>query len=409
MLALLAGAAVGCSDDGGGGSEETGGSEPPTVPELEGEPIKFVVATAVAGVVAQPEIFDAADAAVATINTDGGIPDPAGGPARPLEVVRCEAGAGGNEDQDAALHCAQDTIDQGIVAVVGRYLFGADGTQAWAEAGIPMIGSSPNEVEDFTNDMVWPITGGALAGAPGVGIALQQAGAETIALITGDVEAGRQLPALITPALENEDDLVQETYVSLDPSADYTPQLSQLVSANPDGIAVFGSTDINIRAISGLRSAGYTGLIGMPGTGLGPEGLETLGDAAEGALLVSSFDAPNGGQSEGIAQFNTEMDTYAPDAPRTDLAINAWASVHLFADILAGLDTIDAAAVTAALDGYEVDLDGLSPPFTMGVPDNQLDLPRIFTVTFQVQEVSGGEVIPSGDGEFLDVNDFESE
>ena len=155
VVALLLGAAVGCSDDSGsGGSDASGGSEPPTVPELPGEPIKFVAATAVAGVVAQPEIFEAADAAVAAINTAGGIPDPAGGPARPLEVVRCEAGAGGNEDPDAALHCAQDTIDQDVIAVVGRYLFGADGTQAWADAGIPMIGSSPNEVEDFTNEMV---------------------------------------------------------------------------------------------------------------------------------------------------------------------------------------------------------------------------------------------------------------
>jgi hypothetical protein len=144
----------------------------------------------------------------------------------------------------------------------------------------------------------------------------------------------------------------------------------------------------------------------MPGTGLSADGLETLGDAAEGAILVGSFDAPNGGQSEGIARFNEEMDTFAPDAPRTDLAINAWASVHLFADVLSELDTIDPASIVEALDGYEVDLDGLSPPFTMNVPNNQLDLGRIFTVTFQVQEVSGGEVVVSGDGEFLDVNDF---
>ena len=89
-----------------------------------------------------------------------------------------------------------------------------------------MIGSSPNEVEDFTNDMVWPITGGALAGAPGVGIALQQAGAETIALITGDVEAGRQLPDLITPTLRERGRPVQETYVSLDPSPRTTPRSS---------------------------------------------------------------------------------------------------------------------------------------------------------------------------------------
>jgi ABC-type branched-subunit amino acid transport system substrate-binding protein len=355
-------------------------------------------------VVAQPEIFDAADAAVAAINGEGGIPDPAGGPARPLEVVRCEAGAGGNVDPDVALRCAQDTIEQGVLAVVGRFLFGADGTQAWAEAGVPMIGSSPAETEDFLNELVYPISGGALTGGPGLGIALQEAGAETIAVVTGDVEAGRQLPGLMTPGLREEDDLVQEVYVPLDPSADYTPQLSQLVSANPDAVAVFGSSDINVRVIAGLRSGGYTGLIGVPGTGLGPEGLETLGDAAEGLLLVSGFEAPTG-EGEAIQQFNDEMDAHAPDAPRTELAVNAWASVHLFADVLRELDTIDGPSLIAALDGREVDL-GVAPPFTLGVPDNPLSLPRIFRVTFQVQEVRDGEIVPSGDGEFLDVNDF---
>ena len=303
-----------------------------------------MAATAVAGVVAQPEIFDAVDAAVTAINDDGGIADPAGGPNRPLEVVRCEAGAGGNVDPDVALRCAQDSIDEGVIAVVGKYLFGADGTQAWAQAGIPMIGTSPVETEDFLNELVYPMSGGAITGGPGLGIALQQAGAKTIALVTGDVEAGRQLPALMKPGLAAEDDLVQEVYVPLDPSADYTPQLSQLVSANPDGIAVFGSSDINVRVISGLRSAGYTGLIGVPGTGLTPEGIEILGDAAEGVILVSGFEAATG-DGDAIEQFNAEMDAQAPDAARTELAINAWASVHLFADVLSELDTIDSASV----------------------------------------------------------------
>ena len=405
VLGFLSLVAAGCSDDAddsgsGDGDSATEVSLPP------GEPIKFAVPTAVAGVVAQPEIFDAADAAVSAINAEGGIPDPAGGPNRPLEVVRCEAGAGGNNDPDAALRCAEDTISEGVLAVVGRYLFGADGTRAWADAGIPMIGSSPVETEDFVNELVYPISGGALSGAPGVGIALQQAGAETIAVVTGDVDAGRSLPGLITPALENEDDLVQEVYLPLDPSADYTPQLSQLASANPDAIAVFGSTDINVRAIAGLRSAGYTGLIGMPGTGLGSEGLETLGETAEGLIVVSSFQAAT---SEGAAidQFNEEMEAEAPDAPRTELAVNAWASVHLFADILAELATIDSPSIIAALANRPVDL-GVAPPFTMGVADNSLNLPRIFRVTFQVQEVSDGEIVESGDGEFLDVNDFTS-
>lgn len=411
VLSLMAVVASGCSDDGGDETTPTtsGGSDTTEAPDVslpEGEPIRFAVATAVSGVVAQPEIFEAADAAVAAINAAGGITDPAGGPARPLEVVRCEAGAGGNVDPDAALQCANDTIDAGVIAVVGRYLFGEDATAAWAQAGIPMIGTAPVEVADFTTDLVYPISGGALAGGPGLGIALQQAGAKTIAVVTGDVEAGRQLPGLMKPGLESEDDLVQEVYVPLDPSADYTPQLSQLVSANPDGIAVFGSSDINVRVIAGLRSAGYTGLLGATGTGLTQEGLETLGDAAEGLLVVSDFEAATG-DGDAIAQFNDEMEAHAPDAPRTPLAINAWASVHLFADVLGELDVIDAPSIVDALDGRQVDL-GLAPPFTIGTPDNPIGLPRIFRVTFQVQEVRDGETVPSGDGEFLDVNDFVS-
>jgi branched-chain amino acid transport system substrate-binding protein len=402
--------ATGCSDDGGDGGSSNDPGTPTTAadaPDLEGEPIKFAVATAVEGVVAQPEIFDAADAAVAAVNADGGVPDPDGGPARPLEVVRCEAGAGGNVDADVALKCANDTIADGVVAVVGRYLFGEDGTQAWAEAGIPMIGTAPSEVADFTNELVFPISGGALAGGPGVGIALQEAGAKSIALITGDVEAGRQLPGLIEPGLDSPGDLVQEVYVPLDPSADYTPQLSQLVSANPDGIAVFGSSDINVRVIAGLRSAGYTGLVAAPGTGLTPDGLETLGDAADGMLVVSDFEAATS-DGEAIGQFNEEMEASAPDAARTPLAINAWASVHLFADVLRDLDVIDAPSIVEALGDREVDL-GLAPPFTMGKADNPVGLPRIFRVTFQVQEVRDGEIVAKGDGEFLDVNDFASD
>jgi ABC-type branched-subunit amino acid transport system substrate-binding protein len=394
---------------GGTVSETTAGTTAETTTETTaatageeptGEPIKFGVAAAVEGVVGQPELFDGIDAAVASVNAAGGIPDPAGGPNRPLEVVRCEAGAGGSVSPDVALECARDTIDAGIIAVVGEYLIGADGTKAWQEAGIPMIGTMPVEAEDFVNPAVWPITGGALAGTPGLGYALQQAGAKTIGFITGDVEAGRALPGLLKPALEEESDLVNETYVSLDPSADYTPQLVQLASANPDAIAVIGSTDINARAIAGLRQAGYTGLIGVPGTGLSPDALADLGEMAEELIVVSSFNAPTDTDNEAIAAFNAGMDEYAPDAIRNEFSLNAWASVNLFAEILATLDAIDAATLSAALDGYQVDL-GLTPPFTFGVPNNQLGVPRIFTVAFQPQIVEGGEIVSNGD--FVDL------
>ena len=371
------------------------------VDEPTGEPIKFAVASAVEGIVGQPEVFDGADAATAAINAAGGIPDPAGGPNRPLEVVRCEAGAGGSVSPDVALECARDTLDDGIIAVVSKYLAGADGTQAWQEAGLALLGTLPIDVEDFINPASYPITGGATSGVGGVGYALQQAGATTIALVTGDVAAGRSLPGFITPVLDDPANLVNETYVALDPSADYTPQLAQLASLNPDGVALIASTDINVRVISGLRQAGYTGLIGIIGTAASPATLEDLGDFAEGLIVAGSFAAPTDEGNAAIDQYNAEMDETAPDALRNDFSINAWASVHLFAEILMTLDTIDAASLLAALDGYEVDL-GVSPPFTLGVPVPG-GLPRIFSSTFQPQIVEDARIVSTG--EFVDLTE----
>ena len=231
-----------------------------------------------------------------------------------------------------------------------------------------------------------------------MGIALQQAGAETIALVTGDVEAGPAVAGTHDAGPRAEDDLVQEVYVPLDPSADYTPQLSQLVSANPDGIAVFGSSDINVRVISGLRSAGYTGLIGSswnrPDARRDRDPRRRRRGRHPGERL-RGCDRYRRARSNSSTQRWTPS---APDAARTELAINAWASVHLFADVLGDLDTIDTASIVAALDNRPVDL-GVAPPFTLGVADNQLGLPRVFRVTFQVQEIRDGEIVPSGDGD----------
>jgi ABC-type branched-subunit amino acid transport system substrate-binding protein len=372
------------------------------VDEPTGEPIKFAVTSAVEGIVGQPEVFDGADAATAAINAAGGIPDPAGGPNRPLEVVRCEAGAGGSVSPDVALECARATLDEGIIAVVGKYLTGADGTKLWQEAGVPLLGTLPSDVEDFLNPASYPITGGATSSVGGAAYSLQQAGATTIALVTGDVAAGRSLPGFVTPVLDDPANLVNETYLPLDPSADYTPQLTQLASLNPDGVALIASTDINVRAITGLRQAGYTGLIAVVGTAASPAALEDLGEFAEGIIVAGAFAAPTDEGNAGVDQFNAEMDEYAPDALRNDFSVNAWVSVYVFADLLKTLDTIDAASLTAAMNGYQVDLRGLAPPFALNVPVPG-GLPRVFTSTFQPQIVEDGRIVSTG--EFVDLTE----
>ena len=294
-----------------------------------------------------------------------------------------------------------DTIDEGVIAIVGEYLIGADGTTAWQEAGIPMIGTMPIEAEDFTNPAVWPITGGALAGTPGLGVALQQAGAKTIAVITGDAEAGRALPSLIKPALEEESDLVNETYLSLDPSADYTPQLAQLASANPDGIAVIGSTDINARAIAGLRQAGYTGLLGVPGTGVSPSALEDLGDAAEGLIVVSSFAAPTDTENEAHRPLQRRHGRVRRRTPCATSSRSTRGRRCTCSPRSSPPSTRSTRRRWRPPWRATRSTSASRRRSRMGVPNNQLGVPRIFTVTFQPQIVEDGEIVASGD--FVDL------
>ncbi len=60
----------------------------------------------------------------------------------PLEVVRCEAGAGGNDDPDAALQLRPGHHRRGRRSPSSAATCSArTAPQAWAEAGIPMIGT----------------------------------------------------------------------------------------------------------------------------------------------------------------------------------------------------------------------------------------------------------------------------
>jgi ABC-type branched-subunit amino acid transport system substrate-binding protein len=393
LATLLAG--CGSDDDTGADADETSAADLPP-----GEPIKLQVVAAVEGLVGQPEIFDGAEAAAQAINEAGGVEDPAGGENRPIEIVRCEVDAGGSANPDAALDCAREGIDEGVVAVVGKYLLGPDGTKAWEAAGIPLIGTVPIETEDFTNAATFPISGGTPTLAGGIAVALQEAGAESIAFVSADLPVARSLPGFMAPFVTDGAEVVSETYLSADPSTDYTPELSRLASANPDAIAILSSTDQSTRVIAGLRQSGYTGLIGVPASTVSQGMLEDLGDAGEGLISASNFVAVSDPEAE---DFVAEMESYDSEAARDEFSMNSWASVHFTADLLGTLDTIDAASLMAALDGAEVDL-GIAPAFTLGEPANPFSLPRVFRASIQPQVVEDGELTSTGD--FFDLNEL---
>jgi ABC-type branched-subunit amino acid transport system substrate-binding protein len=241
--------------------------------------------------------------------------------------------------------------------------------------------------------------GGAIETA-GAGAALQDAGAKTIALISADNPGGRFLPQFIKPVLEDESDLVNETYLPLDPSVDVTPFVARVVRADPDGVAIAESTDLSVKLVTALRQAGYQGKIAP--SSLNPDAIDKLGSAAEGLVVAGSYEAVTTTSNPTTKQYVTEMDRYAEDAAQDEFSLNAWLSIHFIADELAKLPAIDAKSFFDALDaGPMVDL-GVAPPFALGNGNTFVGLPRIPRATVQYQKVEDGKIVANGD--FVDLD-----
>jgi ABC-type branched-subunit amino acid transport system substrate-binding protein len=400
LLTLLCATALVAAACGSNDNGPSSGGTASTKPLPKGELITLSAMAPVDGVAAQPEILSGAEAAVAAVNNAGGIADPAGGPKRPLKLIECKIKA--SDDPEAGpLKCAKDATSAGAIASVSKYSFSESATKAYATAGVPMVGTIGVSTEDYVNPGVFPISAGAAASG-GAGSALQHAGAKTIAFISADNPAARYVPNFVKPVLEHESDLINETYIPLDASVDITPFIARVIRAKPDGVLIAESTDGIIKVVIGLRQAGYRGKIAV--AALGPDAIEKMGSAADGLIVVSSFEAPTSTGNKTIKQFDEEMKSFDDSAAKDEFSLNAWLTVHLVADQLAKLPKIDAASLLNALKKHpKVDL-GAAPPFQLGVGGTYMNLPNVPRATVQYQKVEGGEIVK--DNDFVDLDDL---
>ncbi|MEU5879170.1 ABC transporter substrate-binding protein [Spirillospora sp. NPDC047279] len=392
LAAVTVAAVTSCSESG---SDDEYGAD------LKGEPINLSVIASGPGPIYQPELLKAAKAAVNAVNDAGGVKPGGGGEARPLKLVDCEAST--VTDPNAATKCAREAIDKKVVAGIGKYVSSDAVVQAFQGAKIPLVGTMVQTGQDFTNAASFPIVGGSPMLSAATGAALQQAGAKTVAVVTGDSPSGRLVPQYVKALLASPGDLKGAYYLPFDASADLTSHFSQIAGARPDGVALLASTDVTTKTIVGLRQAGYQGKIAVVATAVSEASLAKMGDAGEGTVVISDYDAVTSTGNPKIKQFLDEMAKYADgDVEGTEFALNAWASVHLVAQRLTGSAEISGAALTKSLEGSKVSL-GIAPDFTYGTP-NFLKLPRIPRATVQFQTVKDGKVMAPAGGTFTDLN-----
>ncbi|MFD0853851.1 ABC transporter substrate-binding protein, partial [Actinomadura adrarensis] len=170
-------------------------------------------------------------------------------------------------------------------------------------------------------------------------------------------------------------------------------------------IALIAATDVTTKTVVGLRQAGYRGKIAVVATAVSETSLAKMGDAGEGLIVISDYDAATNTANPKVKQFVDEMGKYGEDKVEgTEFALNVWAGIHLVADRLNGMTEISGPALMKSLDGSKVSI-GIAPDFTFGTP-NFLKLPRLPRSTVQFQTVRGGKIMAPAGGKFTDLEQF---
>jgi branched-chain amino acid transport system substrate-binding protein len=130
-------------------------------------------------------------------------------------------------------------------------------------------------------------------------------------------------------------------------ATDVSPQVTKVIAANPDAVAVEGKPVPSGTMASQLRAAGYTGLI------FGQQGIQnasfrqTAGAATVGVLFTSFWD-PSIANAD-AKQFVTDFQAANPTLPAPDtFALQAWDAVHFVATATDAAGT-DPAALSSAI------------------------------------------------------------
>ncbi|WP_462187096.1 MULTISPECIES: ABC transporter substrate-binding protein [unclassified Frankia] len=316
--AVLAGTLAACGGDSDG--EATGTSSAGSTVKL------MIIAPVGTSGTNYPEMVAAARAAVRGVNARGGI---AG---HRVELVHC------NEKNDAAMarKCAQQAVDQHVLAVVSE-VSGSGGIMPILEnAGVPSIGSAGisadgSELSSPISYVISPLTLYP-AVCPSL---LAKAGATRLGLVGYDLSASDRLIIMAEGGAKAVNRPINPKIRIPITTSDFTPAISQLTRSGADGavLVVFDQAAYAVISQAGQRVR----TCHAAGT-LSPKYLSTLGPAADNLVVATAFpELSQAGQFPEVARIISELDAEqaggdadaAPALRTTTTTTGAWLSVQI--------------------------------------------------------------------------------
>lgn len=391
-LAVLTSAAVvltacgsGDGDRGGSGSGSGSSSE-----IAIGSTVSLTSAAA-----SFPEVKQAQEAAVASINAAGGVNG------KQLKLTVCD----GKFEVNAELGCFRTLLSAKVSAIVGPVLIAGTGVseyKAAEQAKTAVIGSPAYQPGELVNSAAFPLGPSVVGGTYGAIYDLLKNGAKKISVF-GDANnpAANSIVELSKQAL-GEINMSPVNVVVGDPSTDPTlmSAAAKAIGNGTDGIIITGAPPSMAKSVPALRSQGYKGLIATIDGALPGPVVTAIASVADGMLVASQTAFPE--QSPSSDQFLADMKKYAPDAPLDFFSIQAWSSVKLFAAVATQAKATTAAEVLTAFQNLSTAVDigtlapykvaGVTSPITGGFEP----APRMFNQKVQLGTMQGGKFVSSG-------------
>ncbi|ONH60208.1 branched-chain amino acid ABC transporter substrate-binding protein [Frankia sp. CcI49] len=365
-----------------GGSDDSSGAASDGTAAGSGTPVKLMVIAPVGTTGSNyPELVAAAKAAARAVNVRGGIKG------HPVEIVHC------NEKNDAAAakECAQQAVDEKVLAVVSA-VSGSGGIMPILEqAGIPAIGSAGiaadgSELSSKVSFMLSPLTFYP-AVCPSL---LRKAGASSIGLVGYDLSYSDRLITMAQAgARAVGTPLAPELRIPISTS-DFTPTVTQLTRAKANGAVLVVFDQAAYAVIKGAGTSLRT--CHAAGT-LSEKYLASLGAAADNLVVASPFpELSQQGEFPELARMISELDDEekagdadaAADLRSATGTTAAWLSVQVAEKVgnavpgeLTSQALLDQLGKTKGLDL------GLVPPLDFTTPNPVPGVERVFNTTMR--------------------------
>ncbi|MCM3887053.1 ABC transporter substrate-binding protein [Frankia sp. R82] len=383
LMATLAACGGGSGSDSASSGTTSGTSGASGSSSAEGSPVKLMIIapTGTAGT-NYPEMVAAAKAAVRGVNARGGI----GG--HPVVLEHCNEG----NDAATAKKCAQQAVDEHVLAVVGE-ISGSGGIMPiLAKAGIPSIGSAGvsadgSELSSPISFVISPLTFYP-AVCPTL---LAKAGARHIGLVGYDLSASDRLITMAVGGGRAAGHPIDPKIRIPITTSDFAPTITQLTRSGADGavLVVFDQAAYSVIGKSGQQvrtcHAGGT---------LSPKYLATLGPAADRLVVATAFpEFSQAGQFPEVARMVRELDAEqaagdadaAPALRTSTSTTDAWLSVQIAEKVGNQVSGgLTAANLLAQLNRTKhLDLGGIVPPLDLTATTPIPGAERIFNSTLR--------------------------